>query len=296
MYSAIRSLVIKSRSSSRSPATKSVTLVRSGWVQFASAALVAIAVSSPWVQGLVSRSPATIIKSIIYLQPSPKPKEKGRHVWQPCPARIGQTLLTLTARKQQCLARNPAGIVRSEENRCRSDVRRLRNAPKRRSRLDMLAEVALGKPHGMKAFRLDHARVQRVHANLLRSKLLRQRNRNGVDRCLGSAVNRPNRHRHRTHDRADVDDRAAIRPDVLHRLLRRQQQAQHIQVELRVEVLRSNRLQRLEVEDPGIIDENIDLPIGRDGLLEQPNNIFLLRNIALHRDGLAALARNLPDH
>src|SRR5260370_10516399 len=243
MYSAIRSLVIKSRSSSRSPATKSVTLVRSGWVQFASAALVAIVVSSPVCSGSCHvAAPATIHKSIIYLQPSPEPKEKGRHVWQPCPARIGQTLLTLTAGTQQSLAGSPAGIVRSAENRCRSDVLRLCNAPKRRCRFNMLAEVALGKPHSVQALRLNHPWIQRVHANLLRSKFLRQRNRNRIHRGLGSAVNRPIRHRHRTHDRADVDDRAAIRPDVLHPLLLRQQQPPPIQFELRGAVPRPTRL------------------------------------------------------
>src|SRR5258708_20430858 len=104
MYSAIRSLVIKSRSSSRSPATKSVTLVRSGWVQFASEALVAIVVSSPVCSGSCHvAAPATIHKSIIYLQPSPEPKEQSRHAWQPCPAPIGQPLFPLTPPKHQPL-------------------------------------------------------------------------------------------------------------------------------------------------------------------------------------------------
>ena len=51
----------------------------------------------------------------------------------------------------------------------------LADATERRLCLDMLAEVALGETGGVQPFRLDHAGVERVHADFFRAEFLGER-------------------------------------------------------------------------------------------------------------------------
>ena len=157
-----------------------------------------------------------------------------------------------------------------EEDRGRSDVLRLADAAERRLRFDLLAEVALGDPGGVHALRLHHAGVDRVDADLARAQLLGQRPRDGIDGGLRGAVDRRVRRRQRAGDRADVDDAAAGGAEVLHRLLRGEEQPEDVQVELLVEVLLGDAFERGELVDAGVVHQDVEpaerlLRLGRTG-------------------------------
>ena len=72
---------------------------------------------------------------------------------------------------------------------------RLADPAERSLRLDLLAHLALGDPGRVDALGLDHARVDRVDADLPRAQFLGQRPGHGVDRRLGRAVDRGGRRR-----------------------------------------------------------------------------------------------------
>src|SRR5262249_25355274 len=62
-----------------------------------------------------------------------------------------------TARDVECFTRDPARVLRGEEDRSRCHVPGLADAPQRRLAFVMLAEITLGQPCGVDAFGLDHA-------------------------------------------------------------------------------------------------------------------------------------------
>ena len=82
---------------------------------------------------------------------------------------------------------------------------------------------------------------------------------------------------------------------MLDRLLRREQQAQHVQVEHLVEVLGRDLLERGELVDAGVVDEDVELAERLLRLGEEPPDVGLLGDVGLHGDGLAALASDLGD-
>ena len=59
-------------------------------------------------------------------------------------------------------------------------------------------------------------------------------------------------------DRADVDHAAAVFAEQLRRFLRGQQQAEHVEIELLVEVLGRHFFQRRELVNAGVVYENIE--------------------------------------
>ena len=74
----------------------------------------------------------------------------------------------------------------------------------------------------------------------------------------------------------------------LYRSLRRKQGAQHIDVELLVEVFLGDRLDRREFIDARIIDQHVELAEMRDRCLDYCFGVRRLRYVALDRDSLAA--------
>ena len=83
---------------------------------------------------------------------------------------------------------------------------------------------------------------------------------------------------------------------MLQRFPGRQENAKHVGVEVPVEFLFRDRLDRGEPVDAGIVDEHIDQPERASCLGEQALDISGLRNIALDRSGLAAIAGDLRDY
>ena len=102
---------------------------------------------------------------------------------------------------------------------------------------------------GVYAFGFDHAGIDGVDADLLRAQVPWPATRViGVDGALGGAVDR---RRSASAERADhgtdVDDAAAVGVEVLDGFLRGQQQAEHVEVELLVEVLGGDRLRAARI-------------------------------------------------
>ena len=169
-------------------------------------------------------------------------------------------LLPLAAGKDERLAGDPTRLVGGVEHRDPGDIIRSADAAERRLGLHLSAEVALGDARGVKPLGFHHARVQGIHPDPLRAELFRECDRHGVHGRLGRAVDRRVLDRHGTDDRADVDDRAARRTHELDRLLSRQQQAEHVEVELLVEVLRGDGLQGANSYMPALFTSTSSLP------------------------------------
>jgi len=109
-----------------------------------------------------------------------------------------------------------------------------------------------------------------------------------VHRALRRTVDRPVRDPRGGHHRADVDDAAALRAEVLDCLLRTEDQAQDVQVELLVEVLRGDGFDRCELVDARVVHQDVEPAERRLRLREQAADVRLLREVRLHRDRLTA--------
>ena len=77
----------------------------------------------------------------------------------------------------------------------------------------------------MKAFRFDHARVQRIHADPARPEFFRERTGDGIDRCFRGGVDGPAGLRAHGSDGTDVDDASAVRAEGFGCFLRDEEKA-----------------------------------------------------------------------
>src|SRR5262249_12186595 len=162
----------------------------------------------------------------------PSDKYQGSFAGWPAPVPIFHKLSPNPTRDDQRFARDPRRIVGGQKDGGRSDVLCSADPAQRRLRLRVPLEVAADDPRAMGPFRLDHAGIDRIDANLARSQLLGERPRDGINRRLGGAIDCAGRRRESADDRADIDDAAAAGAEVLHRLLGGQDQTEHVQVEL----------------------------------------------------------------
>ena len=133
-------------------------------------------------------------------------------------------------------AGDPLGVVGGEEGGDAGDVVHLADAAERGLRDGSLLEVGADEARGVYAFGLDHAGVDGVDADLLRAEFFREDAGDGVDRALGSGVDRAVRRRQAADDGADVDDACAL-AEMLDRSLRGEQETEDVDVEDLVEVL-----------------------------------------------------------
>ncbi len=97
-------------------------------------------------------------------------------------------LCSAAAGREQVLASDPAGIIRSEEGDDGCDVRWLADAAKRRVRHGSLLEIGADNTRTMRALRLDHARVHSVDADFSGTELFREHAGDGIDRTFGRAI------------------------------------------------------------------------------------------------------------
>src|SRR5580704_7398374 len=134
---------------------------------------------------------------------------------------------------------------------------RLADAAKRSLRCGVLCEVAADETCTVRAFSFDEARIQCIDPDLFGAELLGKRTSDGVDRSLGCAIDRSVCETGRD-DRANVDNASARGIEALDCGLRREEQAKDVQVELFVEVLRSDLLERAELINAGVVDQNVD--------------------------------------
>ena len=148
-------------------------------------------------------------------------------------------------------------------------------------------EVAADEAGGVYAFGFDHARVERIDPNLLRSKLLRESLGDRVDSALGGAIDGCCANTIRS-DGTDVDNAAAVGVEGFEGRLGSQNQPQHVGVELLVEVLRCHGVDGSELIDPSVVHENADGPEFLDHGFDQRANRVGIRHAALDYDRLAA--------
>src|SRR5579883_1235366 len=110
----------------------------------------------------------------------------------------------------------------------------------------------------MSALGLSCAWSNGVYPNLCGAKLLAQNTgnghdralRRGIDRCVGAVV--------RNSGSGDVDDAAALRPKVLQRFLRRQEHRQDVCIELIMEIVLTERVDRPEPVDADVVDQDVE--------------------------------------
>jgi hypothetical protein len=85
-----------------------------------------------------------------------------------------------------------------------------------------------------------------------------QRFRHRVHGRLRRAVDRRAGQRLHADDGADVDDTAAVAVEMFQRLLRREDQAEHVQIELLPEMVLGDLFQRRELLNAGVVHENVN--------------------------------------
>lgn len=95
-----------------------------------------------------------------------------------------------TAGGENDLPGDPARVVRREKDGSQGDVIGLTDAAEWRAFFSFTAEFALLDTGCAQALRLNHARAERVNADLARAKLLRKRDGNGINRGFARAVDR----------------------------------------------------------------------------------------------------------
>jgi hypothetical protein len=85
-------------------------------------------------------------------------------------------------------------------------------------------------------------------------------------------------------------------PNSLIPLLPRQQQAQHVEVELLVKMFWRHDLERREFIDAGVVDQDVELAIGRLRLGEQALDVLGLEHVGLDGGCFAPFFSNATDH
>jgi len=201
----------------------------------------------------------------------------------------------VAAGDEEGLAGDPARILGGKKDCDGTDVVGLTDAAQRRLRFHGFLKIRSGDAGGMKTFRLDHTGVQRIHPDPARPEFFRERTGDGIDRCFRGGVDGPAGLRAHGCDGTDVDDASAVRAEGFGCFLRDEEKAEHVEIELPMEVFLGHFGQRFKVKNPGVIDENIDAAEGGYGFGEKAIDIGFLRDVRLHGDGFAALAGDVGD-
>src|SRR5258706_3473808 len=94
---------------------------------------------------------------------------------------------------------DPSAIRRRQKSRDRRNILRLSEATERCLCNHLFLKVAARESQCLRAFSLDSAWIDRVHANLLRSKFLGQYPRNRTHSTFGRRIDYAGRRRHRSY-------------------------------------------------------------------------------------------------
>src|SRR6266581_7562037 len=186
----------------------------------------------------------------------------------------------VAARDDEGFARDPGRIAGGQENHRASDVPRLANATEWRLRFDLLAHIAFRNAGRVRSFRFHHAGPNGVDANFARAEFRGERTRDRIHRPFRATVNRPIGKSFNAGYRTDVDDVSTSRIEQPYRGLRSEDQAEHIQIEMLVEVLLRHVFERGEFIDARVVDQNVEPDKGSLRLGEQPLDVGLPGNIS----------------
>src|SRR5260370_14317171 len=199
-----------------------------------------------------SSFPITVLLS--YLVGCGRPAAASLSQWA-----LGTKRLAEAAAGADKLARDPLGVVGSEEGGDAGNVIDLTNAPQRGLRYSSRLQVGADEACGVYAFGLDHAGADGVDPALLRAKLFGKDASDGVDRALRCGVHRAVWRRQAAGHRADVDDAGAF-AEVFHGSLRGEQETEDVHVEDLVVVLFGEGIDVDELLDAAAVDDALELP------------------------------------
>ena len=160
-----------------------------------------------------------------------------------CRCRTHADRLTLPARGGNAFTREPARLVRSEEDGDARNVVRPSQPSHRQASTHAFSGLALNAGHSQ-AFGFGHAGRDRVDPNVAARKFVGQSFGDRIHRCLRRRVDEGVRDRIRARNAAEIDDTTAARTEGFDRLLGRQNGAQHVRVELSAELRFRHLLQR----------------------------------------------------
>src|SRR6267378_5748033 len=173
-----------------------------------------------------------------------------------------QARLTKSARDEQRFTGDPGGIVRSKEDRSGRNVFRLSDATERCLRFKHFPHIALSVTAGYGSFGYHHAWVDGIDADFSRSEFLRQSARDRVHCALRRVVNHRSRRSQGAGKRTDVNDAPAVRIEVLECFLSGKKHSENVHIKKSVNLLLGDVLQRHELINTGVVDQNVDLAQG----------------------------------
>src|ERR1700751_3266235 len=214
----------------------------------------------------------------------------------PGPVFYSDFVLPHTAGRLQQRSGYPPRIIRGEECHHGRNVIWLSD-PAEGSALDhALLEIAALYTARLEAFRHHWPWVHEIHADLLRSKLLRQHPGDRIDGALGAAVDGGHGRRLLARDGSDVDHAAALRWKQCHASLGGQQQPFHIGVEHTVDLLFRDSVKRHKCVYARVVHQDVYFAVGLLSLAKQLVDLRWLRPAAPDRDGLASRLGDLCNY
>src|ERR1700760_196846 len=205
-------------------------------------------------------------------------------------------VLPHTAGRLQQRSGHPPRIIRGEECHHGRNVIWLSDPAEGRALDHALLEIAALYTPRLEAFRHHWPWVHGIHADLLRSKFLRQYPSDRVHCTLGAAVDGGRGRGLLARDGSDVDHTTALRREQSNARLGGQQQALYIGVEETVDLLFPDCLKRLKLVNARVVHEYVHLAVSLLGFGKKLVDLRSLCHTAAHRDGLAARLGDLRDH
>src|SRR5271170_860326 len=167
-----------------------------------------------------------------------------------CITFILSQFLAETAAGAHQFAGDPLRVIGSEKGCDRRNVIDLAETTEGSLRHCAFLEVTADEACGVDALGLDHSRVDRVDADLPRTKLLGENAGDGVDRPLGAGIDRGGWRSAAADYGTDVDDARAL-AEVRHRRPGGEQKAKDVDIEDFVELGFGDVLDRRELVNAG---------------------------------------------
>src|SRR6266481_8616913 len=186
----------------------------------------------------------------------------------------------------------PCLIARQKHNR-RRHVPRRTHAPQRNPRLQFLFQFV---PKRVRHRRLNEPWRHRIHRNVPRSDLDRNRLRQPDQSSLRRHIIRLPCVPHLRHHRRKIDDPSRPRPHHRgQRLLNAQMRARQVRPQHRLPILHLHPDRQAVARDRRVVHQNIQPPEFLNHLLESRPHLLRVRHIHLHRERCPARRGNLAD-